>query len=50
MMSEWHVPFDHIETNWTDRQFYGMYRRLAERKQREADAMKAATENRKGKR
>ena len=44
MMAEWGIPFDHIEDHWTDRQFYGMYHRLVERKQAEADAIKAATE------
>lgn len=40
MQAEWNIPFDHIEEHWTDRQFFTMYRRLAERKQLEADEVK----------
>ena len=42
MMVEWGIPFDHIENNWTDAQFFGMYNRLCERKETEYQAMKAA--------
>lgn len=40
MQAEWKIPFDHIEEHWTDRQFFTMYRRLAERKQMEEDEVK----------
>lgn len=30
-MSEWGIPFDHIEENWTDHQFLVMAKRLEER-------------------
>jgi hypothetical protein len=41
MMSEWHIPFDHIETNWTCAQIEVMWKRLCERKKKEADEIKA---------
>lgn len=37
-MAEWHVPFDHIETNWTEGQFRLMLERYNERKKAEHKA------------
>ncbi len=39
-MAEWHIPFDHIENNWTDREFAMMVERLVERKNAERKAMR----------
>ena len=43
MLAEWHVPFDHIEQNWTEGQFRLMIDRLSERKKAESDAQKKST-------
>lgn len=34
-MAEWHIPFDHIETTWTEGQFRLMLERYNERKKAE---------------
>ncbi len=38
-MLEWHVPFDYIEEHWTDRQFIAMLNAMADRLEKEAEAM-----------
>ena len=42
-MTEWHVPFDRIEEQWTEGQFRLMLDRLIERKKAEADAAKKSS-------
>ena len=42
-MTEWHVPFDRIEEQWTEGQFRLMLDRLTERKKAEADAAKKSS-------
>ena len=44
IMAEWGIPFDHIEDNWTGAQFMLMWRRLAERKRAESDAVARASQ------
>lgn len=39
-MTEWHIPFDHIENNWTDRELAMMVERLVERKRAERRTIK----------
>ena len=39
-MSEWHVTPDYILDHWTDELFNLMVEKLAERKEREANAIK----------
>jgi hypothetical protein len=50
MMTEWHIPFDHIDNNWTCRQVESMWARLVERKQKEANDLKQAKEKNASKR
>jgi hypothetical protein len=40
-MAEWHIPWDHMDTMWTCKQVEVMWKRLCERKKREADEIKA---------
>lgn len=40
-MSEWGIPFDHIETHWTNRQLQMHAARLAERMDANTRANKA---------
>ncbi|MCC6490670.1 MAG: hypothetical protein IT364_24505 [Candidatus Hydrogenedentes bacterium] len=38
-MTEWGIPFDHIENHWTDRQFAMMCERLFERQENSRQRM-----------
>jgi len=38
-MAHWHIPFDHIEERWTDREFFALLGALIDRLDREAKAI-----------
>jgi len=40
LLAEWHMPPDHIVSNWTDELLNLMIEKLVERKQREIDSIK----------
>ena len=44
MMAEWHVTPDYIVNNWTEELLDLMVQKLAERKQKESEAMKSGTD------
>ncbi len=43
-MVEWHIPFDHILTHWTDEQLDVMVEKLLARKKRESGSPAANTD------